>query len=228
MGALLAALVVAGGPEADDDRGSERAAMVERQVVARGITEPRLLAALRAVPRHRFVPAAWEAQAYTDGPLPIGDGQTISQPYVVAKMTELAALRPTDRVYELGTGSGYQAAVASRLCAHVFSVEIKPSLAERAARLLRELGYDNVSVRSGDGFRGWPEQAPFEAMLITAAVSEIPDELLKQLKPGGRAVLPVGPAFGIQDLVLVQKGADGKTITRTIFPVRFVPATGTP
>ena len=200
--------------------------MVERQIVERGITEPRLLAALLAVPRHRFVPDAWQAQAYADGPLPIGEGQTISQPYVVAKMTELAALRPTDRVFELGTGSGYQAAVASRLCAHVFSVEIQPPLAERAARLLRELGYDNVSVRSGDGFRGWPEAAPFDAMLITAAVPEIPDELLKQLKPGGRAVLPVGPPLGIQDLVLIEKGADGKTVTRRIFPVRFVPATG--
>jgi protein-L-isoaspartate(D-aspartate) O-methyltransferase len=228
VGAALAALTVTRDAASDADRQAERAAMVERQIVERGITEPRLLAALLAVPRHRFVPVAWQAQAYADGPLPIGEGQTISQPYVVAKMTELAALRPTDRVFELGTGSGYQAAVASRLCAHVFSVEIQPPLAERAARLLRELGYDNVSVRSGDGFRGWPEQAPFEAMLITAAVSEIPDELLKQLKPGGRAVLPVGPAFGIQDLVLVQKGADGKTITRTIFPVRFVPATGTP
>ena len=202
--------------------------MVEGQIAERGITEPRLLAALRAVPRHRFVPASWQAQAYADGPLPIGEGQTISQPYVVAKMTELAALRPTDRVFELGTGSGYQAAVASRLCAHVFSVEIQPLLAERAARLLRELGYENVSIRSGDGFRGWPEEAPFDAMLITAAVPEIPDRLLKQLKPGGRAVLPIGPALGVQDLVLVEKGADGRTITRKIFPVRFVPATGTP
>jgi protein-L-isoaspartate(D-aspartate) O-methyltransferase len=224
----LAALIVTSSSESDADRRSERAAMVEGQIAERGITEPRLLAALRAVPRHRFVPDSWQAQAYADGPLPIGEGQTISQPYVVAKMTELAALRPTDRVFELGTGSGYQAAVASRLCAHVFSVEIQPLLAERAARLLRELGYENVSVRSGDGFRGWPEEAPFDAMLITAAVPEIPDRLLKQLKPGGRAVLPIGPALGVQDLVLVEKGADGRTITRKIFPVRFVPATGTP
>jgi protein-L-isoaspartate(D-aspartate) O-methyltransferase len=228
VAAVLAALAVTLCAESDADRRSERAAMVERQIIERGITEPRLLAALLAVPRHRFVPAAWQAQAYADGPLPIGEGQTISQPYVVAKMTELAALRATDRVFELGTGSGYQAALASRLCARVFSVEIQPPLAERAARLLRELGYDNVSVRSGDGFRGWPEEAPFDAMLITAAVPEIPDQLLKQLKPRGRAVLPVGPALGIQELVLVEKGADGTTVTRKIFPVRFVPATGTP
>lgn len=225
-GALLAALMVASAAESDADRRSERAAMVEQQIVERGITEPRLLAALLAVPRHRFVPDAWQAQAYADGPLPIGEGQTISQPYIVAKMTELLALRPTDRVFELGTGSGYQAAVASRLCAHVFSVEIQPPLAARAARLLRELGYDNVSVRSGDGFRGWPEAAPFDAMVITAAVPEIPDKLLKQLKAGGRAVLPVGPQLGIQDLVLIEKGAGGEAVTRTIFPVRFVPATG--
>ena len=228
VAAALAVLAVTLRAESDADRRSGRAAMVERQIVARGITEPRLLAALRAVPRHRFVPDAWQAEAYADGPLPIGEGQTISQPYVVAKMTELAALRPTDRVFELGTGSGYQAAVASRLCARVYSIEIQPLLAERAVGLLRELGYDNVSVRAGDGFRGWPEEAPFDAMLITAAVPEIPDRLLKQLKPGGRAVLPVGPALGIQDLVLVQKGADGTTVTRSIFPVRFVPATGTP
>ena len=220
--------MLTGRAEADTDRRAERTAMVESQIAERGITEPRLLAALREVPRHRFVPAAWQAEAYADGPLPIGEGQTISQPYVVAKMTELAALRRSDRVFELGTGSGYQAAVASRLCAHVFSVEIQPALAERAASLLRELGYDNVTVRSGDGFRGWPEEAPFDAMSITSAVPGLPDELFKQLKPGGRAVLPVGPPFGIQDLVLVEKGADGKTVTRHIFPVRFVPATGKP
>jgi protein-L-isoaspartate(D-aspartate) O-methyltransferase len=202
--------------------------MVREQLTKRGISDPLVLAAMEKVPRHEFVEDSLRDRAYEDNPLPIGEGQTISQPYVVAKMTELAALRPTDRVFELGTGSGYQAAVASRLCAHVFSVEIQPLLAERAARLLRELGYENVSVRSGDGFRGWPEEAPFDAMLITAAVPEIPDRLLKQLKPGGRAVLPIGPALGVQDLVLVEKGADGRTITRKIFPVRFVPATGTP
>ena len=202
--------------------------MVEQQIVARGITEPRVLDALRAVPRHRFVPAGMQSEAYSDGPLPIGEGQTISQPFVVAAMTDALHLQPQDRVYELGTGSGYQAAVASRLCAHVYTVEIQPALAEHAAKTLAELGYTNVSVRSGDGFRGWPEAAPFDAMLITAAVAELPRELLAQLKPGGRAVAPVGPLGGIQDLLLIEKSLDGSTTSRRLFPVRFVPSTGAP
>jgi len=211
-----------------DERRAERERMVAEQIAQRGVSDARLLEALRTVPRHRFIPAEWQREAYTDGPLPIGEGQTISQPYVVAKMTELLALKGGERVFELGTGSGYQAAVASRLCAHVYTVEIVPKLAERAVGVIRGLGYDNVSIRVGDGFRGWPEAAPFDAMLITAAVAELPDGLLKQLKPGGRAVMPVGPKLGIQDLVLVEKSADGKAATKTIFPVRFVPATGKP
>jgi protein-L-isoaspartate(D-aspartate) O-methyltransferase len=210
------------------ERGSERVAMVERQIAARGITEPRLLEALRTVPRHRFVPPAMQREAYTDGPLPIGEGQTISQPFIVAAMTDALHLQPSDRVYELGTGSGYQAAVASRLCTHVYTVEIQPALAARAARTLAELGYTNVSVRSGDGFRGWPEAAPFDAMLITAAVAELPGALLAQLKPGGRAVLPLGPLRGVQELIVVEKSLDGRTTTRELFPVRFVPSTGQP
>jgi protein-L-isoaspartate(D-aspartate) O-methyltransferase len=210
------------------DRRGEREHMVTVQIAERGIDDRRVLEALRAVPRHLFVPAALQSEAYADGPLPIGEGQTISQPYIVAKMTELLRLKPSDRVFELGTGSGYQAAVASRLCSHVYTVEIQPKLAERAAGVLRELGYDNVTVRVGDGFRGWPEAAPFDAMLITAAVPDLPEGLLSQLKPGGRAVIPVGPALGIQDLILVEKTADGKTATKTIFPVRFVPASGRP
>jgi protein-L-isoaspartate(D-aspartate) O-methyltransferase len=202
--------------------------MVEQQIVGRGITEPRLLDALRRVPRHRFVPDRVRREAYADGALPIGEGQTISQPFVVAAMTDALRLQPTDRVYELGTGSGYQAAVASRLCAHVYTVEIQPALAERAAKTLAELGYDNVSVRAGDGFRGWPDAAPFDAMLITAAVTELPRELLAQLKTGGRAVAPVGPLEGIQDLQLIEKLPDGSTVTRRLFPVRFVPSTGAP
>ncbi len=202
--------------------------MVEQQIAARGITEPRLLDALRTVPRHRFVPAAEQRDAYADGPLPIGEGQTISQPFVVAAMTDALHLQPADRVFELGTGSGYQAGIASRLCAHVYTVEIHPALAARAARTLAALGYTNVSVRSGDGFRGWPEAAPFDAMLITAAVVELPHDLLAQLKPGGRAVLPVGPLVGVQDLLLIEKSLDGGTVTRKLFPVRFVPSTGEP
>ncbi|MBI2963619.1 MAG: protein-L-isoaspartate(D-aspartate) O-methyltransferase [Deltaproteobacteria bacterium] len=202
--------------------------MVEQQIAARGVADPRVLAAMRSVPRHRFVPAEWQASAYDDGPLPIGEGQTISQPYVVAKMTELLRLSPTDRVFELGTGSAYQAAVASLLCARVWTVEIQPALAERARRTLRGLGYDNVTVRAGDGFRGWPEEAPFDAMVITAAVPRLPEELLKQLKPGGRAILPLGDPLAVQDLVLLEKRADGSVVTREVFPVRFVPATGQP
>jgi protein-L-isoaspartate(D-aspartate) O-methyltransferase len=212
----------------DGDRSAERSAMVEQQIVARGITEPRLLDALRRVPRHRFVPARMQREAYADGALPIGEGQTISQPFVVAAMTDALRLQPTDSVYELGTGSGYQAAVASRLCAHVYTVEIQPALAERAAKTLVELGYGNVSVRAGDGFRGWPDAAPFDAMLITAAVTELPSELLAQLKTGGRAVAPVGPLGGIQDLLLIEKAPDGSAVTRRLFPVRFVPSTGAP
>jgi protein-L-isoaspartate(D-aspartate) O-methyltransferase len=214
--------------EPQKDRGTERRAMVEEQIAARGITDPRLLEALRTVPRHRFVPAAVQREAYADGPLPIGEGQTISQPFVVAAMTDALHLQPADRVYELGTGSGYQAAIASRLCAHVYTVEIQAALAARAASILAELGYTNVSVRAGDGFRGWPDAAPFDAMLITAAVAELPHELLAQLKPGGRAVLPVGPLLGVQDLLLVEKSLDGSTVTRKLFPVRFVPSTGKP
>jgi protein-L-isoaspartate(D-aspartate) O-methyltransferase len=219
-------LALDAGPQAD--RSEERRAMVEQQIAARGITEPRLLEALRSVPRHRFVPPAVQRDAYADGPLPIGEGQTISQPFVVAAMTDVLQLEPTDRVYELGTGSGYQAAVASRLCAHVYTVEIQPKLAGRATSTLAELGYTNVSVRAGDGFRGWPEAAPFDAMLITAAVTELPQALLAQLRPGGRAVLPVGPLLGVQDLLLVEKSLDGSTLTRKLFPVRFVPSTGRP
>ncbi len=229
--AVVVAAVVAGlallGRSADDRR-AEREEMVERHIAARGITDARLLEAMRSVPRHRFVPAQWQASAYADGPLPIGIGQTISQSYVVARMTELLRLQPTDRIFELGTGSGYQAAVASRLCAHVWTVEIQPTLAERARRTLHDLGYDNVTVRAGDGFRGWPEEAPFDAMLITAAVLELPEDLLKQLKPGGRAILPLGEPLAVQDLVLIEKQADGGVVTRKVFPVRFVPATGKP
>jgi protein-L-isoaspartate(D-aspartate) O-methyltransferase len=229
---LLLPLLIAAGVELAraeaDERRAERERMVAEQIAARGVLDARLLEALRTVPRHRFVPAEWQREAYADGPLPIGEGQTISQPFIVAKMTELLRLEGGERVFELGTGSGYQAAVASRLCRHVYTVEIVPKLGERAVGVIRGLGYDNVSVRVGDGFRGWPEAAPFDAMLITAAVAELPEGLLKQLKPGGRAVMPVGPKNAIQDLVLVEKSADGKTTTKTIFSVRFVPATGKP
>ncbi len=200
--------------------------MVEEQIAARGVADGRVLAAMRAVPRHRFVPADVQSAAYDDGPLPIGSSQTISQPFIVAKMTELLGIRPSDRIFELGTGSGYQAAVASRLARRVFTVEIVPELADRAAETLRALGYDNVTVRSGDGYRGWPEEAPFDAMLVTAAVPRLPERLLAQLRPGGRAVMPIGEAGAVQKLVLVEKTERGELRTKTVFPVRFVPATG--
>ncbi len=200
--------------------------MVEEQIAARGVADGRVLAAMRAVPRHRFVPPDVQGAAYADRPLPIGWGQTISQPFIVAKMTELLGIRPSDRIFELGSGSGYQAAVASRLARRVFTVEIVPELAERATETLRALGYDNVSVRSGDGYRGWPEEAPFDAMLVTAAVPRLPERLLAQLRPGGRAVMPIGEAGAVQELVLVEKTKRGELRTKTVFPVRFVPATG--
>ncbi|MGH7859047.1 MAG: protein-L-isoaspartate(D-aspartate) O-methyltransferase, partial [Candidatus Binatia bacterium] len=159
-------------------------------------------------------------------PLPIGEGQTISQPFIVASMTSLLELEPTDRVFELGTGSGYQAAIASRVAAKVFSMEIHPTLAERAEKVLVSLRYDNVTVRAGDGYNGWSAEAPFDAILVTAAATHIPPPLLDQLKPGGRMVVPVGPAFSTQRLMLVEKDAKGEVRTRALYPVRFVPLAG--
>jgi protein-L-isoaspartate(D-aspartate) O-methyltransferase len=208
------------------DRAAERAAMVEHQLAARGIGDARVLAALRAVPRHRFVPAEVAEGAYEDHPLPIGHGQTISQPYVVAFMTEAAGLEPGERVLEVGTGSGYQAAVLAELGCEVWTIEIVAPLAERAERDLRAAGYGRVHVRAGDGWRGWPEAAPFDAILVTAAPDRVPEPLLEQLAVGGRLVIPVG-SQGPQ-------GQEILRITRTtaglehesLLPVRFVPMTG--
>ena len=175
------------------------------------------------MPRHEFVPAAGRDDAYLDSPLPIGYGQTISQPYIVALMTELARPSPTDRVLEVGTGSGYQAAVISRLVARVFSVELVEPLAESAASVLRRLGYANVTVRSGDGYLGWPDEAPFDVILVTAAPEAVPAALVAQLKPGGRLVVPVGPVHDVQDLQVIEKDAAGRVSTRSVIPVRFVP-----
>jgi protein-L-isoaspartate(D-aspartate) O-methyltransferase len=219
-------LLAAGAPAAPPDpQATARAAMVATQLEARGVTDPRVLAAMRAVERHRFVPAAAQAEAYADRPLPIGHDQTISQPYIVALMTELAAVRPGARVLEVGTGSGYQAAVLSRLAQEVFTIEIVAPLAEEARQRLARLGYANVTVRAGDGYRGWPERAPFDAILVTAAPPSIPQPLLDQLAPGGRLVAPVGPEGGVQELVVVERGAAGLT-RRSVIPVRFVPMTG--
>ncbi|HSN92832.1 MAG TPA: protein-L-isoaspartate(D-aspartate) O-methyltransferase [Anaeromyxobacteraceae bacterium] len=197
--------------------------MVETQIAARGVSDPRVLAAMRKVERHLFVPETLRGEAYGDFPLPIGHGQTISQPYIVALMTELARVRPGGRVLEIGTGSGYQAAILAALAREVYSIEIVEPLAREAADRLRRLGCRNVSVRAGDGYRGWPEKAPFDAILVTAAPPRIPEPLLEQLATGGRLVAPVGEE--VQDLVLVEKTAQGLRRSR-IAPVRFVPMTG--
>jgi len=200
-----------------------RARMIERDLEARDIRDARVLAAMGRVPRERFVPAELAAQAYGDHPLPIGQGQTISQPYIVAFMTEQLRLRGDEKVLEIGTGSGYQAAVLAECAAQVYTIEIVEELAERSAALLRELGYDNVHARTGDGYRGWPEQAPFDAIILTAAPDHVPQPLLDQLADGGRLILPLGGDD--QELVLIER--HGSELTRrSVLPVRFVPMTG--
>ncbi len=197
--------------------------MVRRQIEARGITDPRVLEAMRAVPRHLFVPEAVRPSAYADHPLPIGHGQTISQPFIVALMTELLAPGEHHKVLEIGTGSGYQAAVLSLLVAEVFSIEIVEPLAKRAAADLERYGYDNVTVIAGDGYQGLPEEAPFDGIIVTAAPPYIPQPLVEQLKEGGRMVIPVGDAY--QELKLLVKTGTGVEVKR-VLPVRFVPMTG--
>jgi protein-L-isoaspartate(D-aspartate) O-methyltransferase len=200
-----------------------RLAMVAEQIAARGVKDSRVLDAMRAVPRHEFVPGPAREDAYADTPLPIGYGQTISQPYIVALMTELARPSPGDRALEVGTGSGYQAAVLSRLVARVFTVELVDPLAQSAAAVLRRLGFSNVVVRNGDGYLGWPEEAPFDIILVTAAPEDVPEALVTQLKPGGRMIVPVGRVYEVQDLKLIEKDPAGKVRTRSVIPVRFVP-----
>jgi protein-L-isoaspartate(D-aspartate) O-methyltransferase len=185
----------------------------------------RVLDALRKVPRHRFMPASVVHLAYANRALPIGHEQTISQPSVVALMTDLLDTLPTDRVLEIGTGSGYQAAVLAELVARVYTIEIVRPLGERTAELLRELGYDNIETRIGDGYRGWPQAAPFDAIIVTAAPEQVPQPLIDQLARGGRLVAPIGAQAGAQELLLMRKGEDGHTVSRKLLPVRFVPLT---
>jgi protein-L-isoaspartate(D-aspartate) O-methyltransferase len=199
--------------------------LVKADIEGRGITDPNVLAAMREVPRHCFVPKALLASAYLDTALPIGEGQTISQPYVVALMTESLKLDQGARVLEIGTGSGYQAAVLAKIVQDVFTIEIKENLYKSATQVLKTLGFTNVSTRHGDGYFGWEEEAPFDAIMITAAVNHIPPPLLKQLKDGGRLILPLGNPFLYQNLTLVTKHADDFT-TRQITGVLFVPMTG--
>jgi len=187
-----------------------------------------VLEAMRRTPRHAFVPADLRDLAYDDRPLPIGYGQTISQPYIVALMTDLLRLAPRSRALEIGTGSGYQATVLAELGHQVYTIEIVPALAEQAAKRLSDLGYDTVHVREGDGYFGWPDAAPFDAIVVTAATPQIPPPLLEQLKPGGRMVIPIGAAFLVQQLMLVEKLADGTIRTEALLPVAFVPLTRSP
>jgi len=188
--------------------------------------DPRVLEALGSVARHKFVPAAERDAAYENRPLPIGYGQTISQPYIVAIMTDLLELQPDQRVLEVGTGSGYQAAILAALDTAVYTMEIIEPLGRQAARRLKSLSYDRVEVRVDDGYYGWPEHAPFDAIIVTAAASHVPPPLIKQLKPGGRMMIPVGSRFLTQQLLLITKNAEGTVTTRQILPVRFVPLTG--
>ena len=204
----------------------EREKMVREQIEARGVKDGRVLRAMRGVARHCFVPHAFRDEAYADHPIPIGQGQTISQPYIVALMTELLRLKPSDRVLEIGTGSGYQAAVLSGLAHRVFTVEISTPLAEEAGARLKSLGYENIRVRRGDGYLGWKEHAPFDAIIVTAAPTEIPPPLLRQLKPGGRMCIPVGGRYQVQQLTLIEKSHEGSLSTRAVLPVRFVPFLG--
>lgn len=207
-----------------EDFAQARRKMVEEQLRSRGVMDARVLAAMEAVPRHLFVPDGERARAYSDSPLPIGAGQTISQPYIVALMTSLLDVQPGDRVLEVGTGSGYQAAVLSRLARQVYSVEILEHLANRARRTLETVGYNNVEVMIGDGYQGWPEEAPFDGIIVTAAPPRIPEPLLRQLKTGGKLVIPVGE--GYQDLEVLTKRPDGGFDRTKVLPVRFVPMTG--
>ncbi len=204
---------------------AEREAMVKYQIEARGIKDRRVIEAMRKVPRHLFVPPEYRDAAYEDRPLPIGEGQTISQPYIVALMTEALELKGGERVLEIGTGSGYQAAILAELAGEVYTIEIVPSLAKRAEELLRDLGYDNVHVSQGDGSFGWPEAAPFDAIILTCAAPRVPERLLEQLKDKGRMVLPLGRDPFFQSLVLIAKDGD-EFEQRMITGVVFVPMTG--
>src|SRR5688572_847071 len=223
------------GPLTAPARHSEQRARMVAEIAAmardtggatgRPRLSPAVMEAMATVPRHRFVPLLQEAVAYENRPLPIGEGQTISQPFLVALMTDLLDPRAGDTVLEIGTGSGYQAAVLAQLVAKVYTIEIVEPLGRQAMRLLEQLGYRNVAVRIGDGYNGWPDAAPFDSIIVTAAPAEVPKPLIDQLKPGGRMVIPAGGSYGAQHLLLVEKQPDGTATTRRTLPVRFVPLT---
>lgn len=210
---------------ADDLFARQREQMVSQQIEARGVSDPLVLQAMRSVPRHKFIPPELVEQAYADHPVPIGYGQTISQPYIVALMTEKLNIRPGDKVLEIGTGSGYQAAVLAEITDQVYSVEIIPQLAERASKTLQQTGYTTVKVLNADGYFGWEKYAPYEAIVVTAAPDHVPRPLIQQLKDGGRLVIPIGPPGGYQTLWQITKHGD-KLQTQNLGGVRFVPFTG--
>ncbi len=221
LSVLVYVLLVAkaSGQESPSEK---RQQMVEKQLVERGISDKSTLKAMASIPREVFVPLSQRPFAYEDRPLPIGDGQTISQPYMVAFMTQALKLRPGDKVLEIGTGSGYQAAVLSRMVDTVYTVEIIPSLAQRAGRTLKELNIDNVRIRTGDGYFGWEEHAPFDAIIVTAGAESIPQKLVEQLRDDGIMIIPVGPHRGVRQLIRLTK-RKGKIRTRSLMEVRFVP-----
>ncbi len=222
---LVGSCAVGQGPQSEDSYEAARLGMVETQLAGRDIRDLRVLDAMKQVPRHLFVPEEMRRYAYVDSPLPIGWDQTISQPYIVALMTQLARPEPDDRVLEVGTGSGYQAAVLSRLVEHVYTIEIIPELAERAEKTLTGLGYDNITVQSGDGYEGWPERAPFDIIVVTAAAPQLPEPLREQLAEGGRLIIPMGAAGTNQTLVRYRK-KKGQLERENVLPVVFVPMTG--
>ena len=209
-----------------NQRSKERARMVARQIQARGVRDPNVLASLRIVPRHAFVRPGDLRRAYSDQPLPIGLGQTISQPYIVAYMTEALKLDPNSRVLEIGTGSGYQAAVCAEIAKEVYTIEIIKELAESAGKRLKKLGYGNISVKAADGYFGWKEKAPFDTIIVTCAAGFVPPPLIEQLKPNGKMILPVGSPFGAQTLMLITKDDKGRVRSKRLLPVRFVPMLG--
>ena len=224
VAAALAATACGQKPSVPSDFAAERQRMVQQQLMARGIKDERVLAAMAKVPREEFVPADSRAATYEDGPLPIGYDQTISQPYIVAFMTEQLRLSPTDRVLEIGTGSGYQAAILAELAGEVYTIEIVAPLAQSAEAALQRLGYKNVHVKLGDGYKGWPENAPFDAIIVTCAPEKVPQLLTDQLKESGRMIIPVGDRFA-QQLYLLEK-KNGQLKESVTLPVRFVPMSG--
>jgi len=219
---LLIFCAISSGSPPKDPFSSVRENMVTDQIIARGIKDPRVIEAMSKVPRHLFVPEDLRESAYDDRPLPIGEGQTISQPYIVAFMTEALNLSPGDNVLEIGTGSGYQAAILAEIAREVYTIEIRPRLGETARERLNEMGYRNISVKIGDGYKGWPEEVPFDAIIVTCAPEEIPKPLVDQLAEGGRMIIPVGERGGVQELVLLKK-EKGMIREKAVMKVLFVP-----